>query len=147
MNGMIVYNLLYNIATDGSWYQSYKNNGGTANTYFDYNKGILPAKTKNPVKKFVNKIKDVNEVLEQAQIVDYNKIDVPSLFLVGAGEDSELMRQSQVLYDNFKQRGIDVTLRKFSSESGADAHCQVNNFRLMHYQVFEWLNHIFKKKD
>ncbi|MFM1613198.1 alpha/beta hydrolase family protein [Streptococcus mutans] len=95
----------------------------------------------------VDFITSVNEVLEQAQIVDYNKIDVPSLFLVGAGEDSELMRQSQVLYDNFKQRGIDVTLRKFSSKSGADAHCQVNNFRLMHYQVFEWLNHIFKQKD
>jgi len=47
---------LYNIAKDGEWARQYKNNGGYANTYFDYQKGVLPTK-ENVAKKIVNKIK------------------------------------------------------------------------------------------
>lgn len=87
----------------------------------------------------------VNQVFEQAQPVDYQKIEVPSLFLIGCGESPELIRQSEILLEDFKKRGLDVTLKRFPSESGADAHCQVNNFRLMHQVVFAWLKRVFNQ--
>ncbi|SUN78123.1 Uncharacterised protein [Streptococcus macacae NCTC 11558] len=88
----------------------------------------------------------VSEVLKQAQTVDYHKISIPSLFLVGAGDSPELLRQTEVIAENFRKRGVPITVRKFESASGSDAHCQVNHFRLMNYVVFEWLNHVFKKE-
>ena len=88
----------------------------------------------------------VSEVLKQAQTVDYHKISIPSLFLAGAGDSPELLRQTDVIVEDFRKRGVPATVRKFESASGADAHCQVNHFRLMNYVVFEWLNHLFKKE-
>ena len=94
---------LYNIGTKGSWYESYKNNGGTANTYFDYNKGILPTKTHNPVKKFAEKIKSVNDVLEQApRLAEYI-----STIETGGSVDQALYNSAEIT-TNFK-RGGDVT--------------------------------------
>lgn len=124
---------LYNIATDGSWYQSYKNNGGTANTYFDYNKGILPAKTKNPVKKFVNKIKDVNEVLEQAPrlaeyistiehkgSIDealYNAADITTNFKRG-GDITKAINKYGANFLNASVQGLDKVYRNVSGKNG-----------------------------
>lgn len=88
----------------------------------------------------------VSKVLKQAQTVDYHKISIPSLFLAGAGDSPELLRQTDVITEGFRRRGVAVTVRRFESASGADAHCQVNHFRLMNYVVFEWLNHLFKKE-
>ena len=94
---------LYNIGTNGTWYENYKNNGGTANTYFDYNKGLLPTKTKNPLKKFANAIKSVNEVLEQApRLAEYI-----STIETGGSVDEALYNASEVT-TNFK-RGGDIT--------------------------------------
>lgn len=124
---------LYNIATDGSWYQSYKNNGGTANTYFDYNKGILPVKTKNPVKKFVNKIKDVNEVLEQAPrlaeyistiehkgSIDealYNAADITTNFKRG-GDITKAINKYGANFLNASVQGLDKVYRNVSGKNG-----------------------------
>ena len=38
-------------------------------------------------------------------------------------------------------------MRVFTAEEGADAHCQVNNFRLAHLTVFDWLDAIFNYKN
>ena len=124
---------LYNIETDGSWYQSYKNNGGTANTYFDYNKGILPVKTKNPVKKFVNKIKDVNEVLEQAPrlaeyistiehkgSIDealYNAADITTNFKRG-GDITKAINKYGANFLNASVQGLDKVYRNVSGKNG-----------------------------
>ncbi|MGT2711415.1 alpha/beta hydrolase family protein [Streptococcus oriscaviae] len=86
----------------------------------------------------------VSKVLELAQPVDYHQIAIPSLFLVGAGESPELIRQTKVIYEDLRKRGIEASLREFSSASGADAHCQVNHFRLMHHVVFDWLDQVFR---
>ena len=86
----------------------------------------------------------VDQVLVQAKTVDYSSINCPSLFLVSEGEASELQRQAKEIYDNFIQRGIDVTLRIFTTAEGADGHCQVNNLRLAHLVVFDWLDRVFK---
>ncbi|MEX2804608.1 alpha/beta hydrolase family protein [Streptococcus sp. H31] len=87
----------------------------------------------------------VKEVLKQAQTVNRNQITVPSLFLAGKGESPELLRQARVLSQNLSARGIPVTLKEFDSPSGADAHCQVNNLRLMNHIVLDWLDMTFKK--
>ncbi len=103
---------LYNIGTKGSWYENYKNNGGTANTYFDYSKGIIPIKTKNPVKMFGNAIRKVNEVIEQApRLAEYI-----STIEHGGSIDEALYNAAEVT-TNFK-RGGDVT--KAANKYGAN---------------------------
>lgn len=85
----------------------------------------------------------VDEVLKQAIPVEAKMIDCPSLFLLGENEGQELIRQTEVLYQDLSKRGVSVTLRRFTAEEGADAHCQVNNLRLAHSVIFDWLDNIF----
>jgi pimeloyl-ACP methyl ester carboxylesterase len=86
----------------------------------------------------------VDQVFVQAKSVDYFHIICPSLFLVSDGEPAELKRQANEIYDNFIQRGVKVTLRIFTAAEGADGHCQVNNLRLAHFVIFDWLDQIFQ---
>jgi pimeloyl-ACP methyl ester carboxylesterase len=86
----------------------------------------------------------VDQVFVQAKSVDYSHIHCPSLFLVSDGEPAELKRQANEIYDNFIQRGVKVTLRIFTAAEGADGHCQVNNLRLAHFVIFDWLDQIFQ---
>lgn len=83
-------------------------------------------------------------VLTQAKVVDYTHIQCPSLILVSEGEAAELQRQAQVVAQNLAERGIPVTLRHFNAEEGADGHCQLNNLRLAHLVIFDWLDRVFE---
>ncbi len=83
-----------------------------------------------------------NQILLQARPVHTASISCPSLFLVGACEAGELKRQAAVLADELRGRGVDATLRTFVPEEGGDAHCQVNNFRLAHSVIFDWLDRV-----
>lgn len=83
-------------------------------------------------------------VLRQAEVIDYTSIECPSLILVSEGEGDELQRQAQVVAQNLAERKVAVTLRKFTAEEGADGHCQLNNLRLAHLVIFDWLDHIFE---
>ena len=85
----------------------------------------------------------VDGVMEQAKTVDCSGITCPSLFLVSEGEGPELQRQTRVLFDDFSRRGVDVTCREFTAAEGADGHCQLNNLRLAHLVIFDWLDKIF----
>lgn len=85
----------------------------------------------------------VRGVLESSVPVPSNSISVPSLFLMGEAEAPELKRQTRDLAAELERRGVDVTVREFTAADGADAHCQVNNLRLMHTVVFDWLDGIF----
>ncbi len=84
----------------------------------------------------------IDEVFKQALTVKYNNITCPALFLMGEGEGPELRRQTRFLHDEFTKQGNDVTLYEFTAESGADAHCQLNNLRLVHNVVFDWLDKV-----
>jgi len=84
-------------------------------------------------------------VVAQAPPVDVNAIALPSLFLVGESEAEELKRQSRELYRVLRARGIDAEIREFSGADGADAHCQVNNLRLAHAVIFDWLDRVFDR--
>jgi len=54
-----------------------------------------------------------------------------------------LIRQAHTVYDNFVQRGVPVRLQEFSAVQGADAHCELNNLRLAHLIIFDWLDQLF----
>jgi hypothetical protein len=85
----------------------------------------------------------IEGVMEQAKAVDCSGISCPSLFLVSEGEGPELQRQTRVLFDDFSRRGVNVTLREFTAAEGADGHCELNNLRLAHLVIFDWLDQIF----
>ena len=36
-----------------------------------------------------------------------------------------------------------MTLREFTAAEGADGHSQVNNLRLAHLVIFDWLDRVF----
>lgn len=89
----------------------------------------------------------IEEVFQRAKRVDYQKIQCPCLFLMGEGEGVELQRQTKVIYDALKSKSSHTALQVFEAESGADAHCQINNLRLAHHVVFDWLDHLFEWKQ
>ncbi len=90
---------LYNMASKGEWYQSYKNNGGMANTYFDYEKGILPTKNR----KFGDKVKKINNIMEQApRLAEYIST------IEKEGDIDKALFQASDITVNFK-RGGDIT--------------------------------------
>ena len=131
---------LYNLATKGDWYKSYKNNGGYANTYFDYDKGLLPTKTKNPIKKFANKIAAVNEVLEQAPrlteyistienggTIDealYNAADVTVNFKRG-GDITKAVNKYGANFLNASVQGLDKTYRNIIGQNGVKGYTRL----------------------
>jgi pimeloyl-ACP methyl ester carboxylesterase len=85
----------------------------------------------------------VDGVVALAKRVDYTGIATPSLFLMSEGEGDELKRQTLEIYHDFRRRGVDVTLCEFTAAEGADGHCQVNNLRLAHLVIFDWLDRMF----
>ncbi|MCE3201255.1 alpha/beta hydrolase family protein [Paenibacillus sonchi] len=75
-------------------------------------------------------------------VADYTKIDAPSLFLVGLSEAVETKRQTRLIYDSLKTRQPNSKVIEYAAESGADAHCQVNNLVWAQHHIFHWLKEI-----
>jgi pimeloyl-ACP methyl ester carboxylesterase len=82
-------------------------------------------------------------VLEQAVSVDCRHVACPCLFLISEGEGAELKRQARAITEQLTRRGVRTTLREFTVAEGADGHCQLNNLRLAHLVVFDWLDSVF----
>lgn len=89
----------------------------------------------------------VREIIEKATPLDPEAIHCPCLLMVGESEGSEMKRQTLELGETLFKLGRNVTVRTFSPEDGADAHCQVNHFKLAHAEVFDWLDRIFQRQD
>ena len=66
-------------------------------------------------------------VLKAVGPVDLARIDAPLLALVGASEDAEFRRQAHQVHQAVRQRRPESRLIEFAPDTGADAHCQVNN--------------------
>jgi hypothetical protein len=81
----------------------------------------------------------IEGTIEQTTPVDTSTITCPALFLVGEGEAEGLQTQAADLAGSLQRRGCDVTVRTFRTEEGGSAHCQVDNLRLAHNVVFDWL--------
>jgi pimeloyl-ACP methyl ester carboxylesterase len=82
----------------------------------------------------------VGRIVNEAAPVAHEQISCPALFLMGSSEAEELRRQTRVLFDLLRSRGVDVALKEFSAADGADAHCQINNLPLAHRVIFDWLD-------
>ena len=54
------------IMQDGEMWQLYKSMGGTGDSFFDYEKGLMKKDPKNPVGGFIAKMQSLNEMVEQA---------------------------------------------------------------------------------
>ena len=63
-------------------------------------------------------------------------IKCPMLCLVGESDDKTMLDQCMRVY---KAVSGPKTLRVFTVEEGADAHCQINNVALAQRVVFDWL--------
>ena len=101
---------LYQLGTKGEIYKDYVRNGGNSNTYFDYEHGILP--NRNRIQKVIDKIKSVNEILEQApRLAEYMTT------LEHGGTKSEALYNSAEITTNFK-RGGEIT--KVANRYGAN---------------------------
>jgi pimeloyl-ACP methyl ester carboxylesterase len=85
----------------------------------------------------------IDQVLIQANIVDFHTIFCPSLFLISEGEAPELQRQAHEMYEDFVKRGVNVNLQEFTASQGADGHCELNNLRFAHMVIFDWLDNLF----
>jgi len=72
--------------------------------------------------------------------VDVSLIDCPVLCLVGEGDPPDALRQHRVAFEQL--RSPRKAQRIFMIEEGADAHCQINNFPLLHQVAFDWLDDI-----
>ena len=72
--------------------------------------------------------------------VDVSLIDCPVLCLVGEGDPPDALRQHRVAFEQL--RSPRKAQRIFTIDEGADAHCQINNFPLLHQVAFDWLDDI-----
>jgi pimeloyl-ACP methyl ester carboxylesterase len=75
-----------------------------------------------------------------AEPVDPAAIDCPVLCLAGDGDPPELIRQTREVHAALRHPG--KALRIFTAADGAEAHCQVTNFPLLHAVVCDWLDDV-----
>ncbi len=93
---------LYQRATKGEYYKQYIRNGGAGNTYFEYDKGLLPQKSLK-LKKIVEKVQTMNEILEMTpRLAEYIST------IEKGGSIDEAMYNASEITTNFK-RGGDIT--------------------------------------
>ena len=68
------------------------------------------------------------------------EIRCPTLAMVGTGEGEEALRQAKRFAESVSGP---VTERIFTTEEGADAHCQLGNLPLSNAVIFDWLDELF----
>lgn len=152
---------LYNIATEGDWYQSYKNNGGGANTYFDYNRGILNTK-KNLLKKFGDNIKAINEIFEQtprlAEYIStiehggsvnealYNSAEITTNFKRG-GDWTKVANKYGANFLNASVQGLDKVYRNVTGQNGFKGYANLAVKATLYQIAPAILNHLLLKDD
>jgi dipeptidyl aminopeptidase/acylaminoacyl peptidase len=84
---------------------------------------------------------DLDEV--KASLHDYNlderveQIRCPTLVLMSEGDDDIYHAQGESFFQRLTVK--DKSMRRFSAAEGADAHCQINNWTLLHQVLFDWL--------
>jgi pimeloyl-ACP methyl ester carboxylesterase len=76
--------------------------------------------------------------------VDAAAIRCPVLALVGSGEGSEPLRQYDIVV---AQAAGPITSRMFTSDEGADTHCQLGNLTLSNAVTMDWLDDTLGGRD
>lgn len=123
---------LNEIVTKGDYYQSYMANGGMTNTYFDYNEGI-----KKQSNKFVEKIRNVNEIVEQLPRLSefistledgkslnealYNSAEITTNFKRG-GDITKAINRNGANFLNASIQGLDKQFRNLKGQNGVKGY-------------------------
>ncbi len=129
---------LYQIGTKGNIYKQYIRDGGSSNTYFEYNKGLLPEK--NKIKKVIDKVKVLNETLEMAPRLAeymstlekggskneamYNAAEITTNFKRG-GDITKAMNKYGANFLNASVQGLDKQIRNITGENGLRGYTQL----------------------
>lgn len=71
------------------------------------------------------------------------QIQAPTLLLHGEKDHFIPLKQAREFYDALK---CPKQMRVFTAEEGAEEHCQMGNFTLMHQVTFDWLDEVFAIK-
>ena len=149
------------IATKGELYQEYKRAGGGANTYFDYNEGMLPTK-QNIAQKFLSKVEAINEVVETAPRLAeymltkerggsieealYNSAEVTTNFKRG-GEFTKAMDKYAVPFLNASVQGLDKQIRNLTGQNGVKGYANLVVNSLVAGILPSVLNHMLLDDD
>ncbi len=80
-------------------------------------------------------------------VFDVEQLHCPVLAIAGEGEAEELKRQARVVIEKVAKRLPLSALREYPAETGADAHCQVNNLPLAHRELFDWFDAVLGRRD
>lgn len=147
---------LNEIYTKGKYYESYMANGGMSNTYFDYETGI------KKTNKFVEKIRNANEVVEQlprlAEFIStledgkslnealYNAAEITTNFKRG-GDITKAINRNGVNFLNASIQGLDKQFRNFSGQNGAKGYVNLLAKATIMSIIPSILNHILLDDD
>lgn len=154
------------IIKKGKYYQEYTNAGGGANTYFDYNQGVLPTKAKNPIKKvlkgFLNRVEAINKVVETAPrlaeymitrekggSIDealYNSAEVTTNFKRG-GEITKIIDKYAVPFLNASVQGLSKQFRNLTGQNGLKGYANLVVNSVIAGVLPSVLNHILLGDD
>lgn len=126
---------LNEIVTKGKYYESYLANGGMSNTYFEYDTGV-----KKKGNKFVEKIRNANEVVEQLPRLSefistledgkslnealYNAAEITTNFKRG-GDITKAINRNGANFLNASIQGLDKQFRNFSGKNGAKGYANL----------------------
>lgn len=126
---------LNEIVTKGKYYESYMANGGMSNTYFEYDTGV-----KKKGNKFVEKIRNANEVVEQLPRLSefistledgkslnealYNAAEITTNFKRG-GDITKAINRNGANFLNASIQGLDKQFRNFSGKNGAKGYANL----------------------
>jgi hypothetical protein len=88
-------------------------------------------------------INGIHEMLDGLRdtIIIPEQITCPMLCMVSEGEGEGFKRQAREVYDALR---VPKTYRVLTAEEGAEAHCQLNNFRQMQAVIYDWLDETFQ---
>ena len=151
----------YYMATQNPLWKMYQANGGMQNTYFEFDERAIKPKSKG-VRKFLDKIKMVNEVVEQAprfaefistlqdgktiQEAMYNAAEVTTNFKRG-GEVTKFINRNFSNFVNASIQGFDKQYRNFTGQNGARGYIQLLLKCIMLGVLPQALNHLLLKDD
>lgn len=143
--------------TKGKYYEQYKNAGGGANTYYDYEKGLLPGSTKNPLKKSINKVVSLNEYIETAPRLAefistmekggnldealYNAAEITTNFKRG-GDTAKLINKYGANFFNASIQGADKVIRNITGQKGLKGYANLAVKTMIAGVAPSLLNHI-----
>lgn len=158
------------IVTDGKYYQEYVNAGGTANTFYDYNKGLIKKEFNSLPRKAVDflnnqtigRVEQINEVVETAPrlaeyiatrerggSIDealYNASEVTTNFKRG-GELAKLADKYGIPYLNASIQGLSKLYRNISGANGLKRYAKLVINATLAGVLPSLINHLVYEED